>query len=151
MQISPEFDSTMFVLNDFWQKCVFGECFAPSMLRMDAASRPIPSEIQISKIKLYPNEEFSTATLMISNVDSNCVHPRFQFRVYMWARVNISDEILKILKENSLLEIKLHDVSRCQMSPLVSSNNLGSLHACPGSFSGSLIFDDFCLISCVLR
>ena len=55
------------------------------------ARGPKPSEMQISEIKLYPNEEFSTATLMIFNVDSNCVHPRFQFRVYMWARVNISE------------------------------------------------------------
>ena len=41
------------------------------------ASGPGPSEIQISKVKSYPNEEFSTATLMIFNIDSNYVHFRF--------------------------------------------------------------------------
>ena len=40
------------------------------------ARGPRPSEIKISKIKSYPNEEFSTATLTIFNADSNCVHPR---------------------------------------------------------------------------
>ena len=33
------------------------------------ARGPRPSEMQISDIRLYPNEEFSTATLMIFNVD----------------------------------------------------------------------------------
>ena len=69
-----------------------------STLRHPPVSGPGPSEIQISKIKLYRNEEFSIATLMICNVDSNCVHIRFQIRVHMWARVNISDEILEILR-----------------------------------------------------
>ena len=32
------------------------------------------------------------------NLDSNCILPRFKFRVYMWDRVNISDEILNIWK-----------------------------------------------------
>ena len=41
------------------------------------ASGPGPSEIQISNAKSYPNEEFSTATLMIFNVYSDCVHLMF--------------------------------------------------------------------------
>ena len=36
-----------------------------------------PSEIHFSKVKSYPNEEFSIPIMTIFNVDSNCVHPRF--------------------------------------------------------------------------
>ena len=36
-----------------------------------------PLDIQISEIKLYPNEEFSIPIRMIFNVDPNCVHLRF--------------------------------------------------------------------------
>ena len=35
---------------------------------------------------------------MIVDVYSNCVHPRFEFRVRMWAQVNFSNEILEILR-----------------------------------------------------
>ena len=45
--------------------------------RCPHASGPRPSEIRISEIKSYPNDVFSIPTLMIFNVDSNCVHPRF--------------------------------------------------------------------------
>ena len=57
-----------------------------------------PLELQISKVKFHLNEEFSILIIMIFNVDSNYVHPRFQFRVYMWVQVNISDKILEILR-----------------------------------------------------
>ena len=36
-----------------------------------------PSEIHISKIKSYPNETCSIPTVMLCNVNSACVHPRF--------------------------------------------------------------------------
>ena len=39
-----------------------------------------PTEIQSSKIKSYPIESFSILTLMIFNLDSNCIFPGFQFR-----------------------------------------------------------------------
>ena len=36
-----------------------------------------PSKIQISKVKLYPNEDLSTSTMMMFDVDSKFAHPRF--------------------------------------------------------------------------
>ena len=59
------------------------------------ASKPEHPEILIPMVKLYPNEEFSTATLMIFDVDSNYVNPRFWIGVQMWTRASISDNILE--------------------------------------------------------
>ena len=110
--------------------------------RHPRARGPRPSEIQISKVKLYPNEEFSTATLMIFNVDSNCVHPRFWIRPQMPSIRTILSKSWKSW-ENRLLEIKFYEVSWSQMSSLVTPNIIGSFYACLGSFSRSLISDDF--------
>ena len=48
------------------------------------------------------------------------------------------------------LEIKFYYVSWCQMSSLVTPHTVGSLHMCLGSFSRSLISDDFWCISGVV-
>ena len=74
------------------------------LLKPPRVAMPDPSEIQISNIEFHSNEK-TILIIMIFKVDSNCVHPRFQLRVYMWSRVNISDRISKILR-NRLLEIK---------------------------------------------
>ena len=56
------------------------------------------SDIHISEIKSYPNDAFLILNRMILDVDSNCVHPMFQFRVYMCAQVHISDIIWEIMR-----------------------------------------------------
>ena len=67
--------------------CPSGATFHKS--RHPPVSGPGPSEIQISKIKSYPIESFSILTLLIFNVDSNCIFRRFKFRVYIWAKVTL--------------------------------------------------------------
>ena len=122
---------------------------------------------------------------MIFNVDSNCVHLKFQFRVYMWARVNISAEILDILRKSTSWNQVLWSLAVSNVIPGVSWYLRKSPYAswfifriidswwflmdfwcshvmrvlrtpshphdecpkCPGSFSRSLIFDDFWSIS----
>ena len=64
-------------------------------------SGPEPSEIQISKVKSYSNEAFSIPTNIFFNVDSDCVHPRFQFRPHMLSSAHISCRIMRILRISS--------------------------------------------------
>ena len=54
-----------------------------------------PSEIQISPSKLYSNEAFLISTLMMFNVDSNCVHPRFWIRAL---KVRHRHDVVRILR-----------------------------------------------------
>ena len=69
--------------------------------RHPPASGPGPSEIRISKVKSHPNEAFSIDTLIIFDVDSNCIHPRF----WMWAlMVDLSicsNRILRFLRKST--------------------------------------------------
>ena len=87
---------------------------------------------------------------MSFNVDSKCVHPRSWFRALMVRHRHDFVNRFYLFDEN-LCETKFYDVSWCQMSSLVTPDTLGSLHTCPGSFSRSLIVDDFWWISGVLR
>ena len=51
------------------------------------ATSKTPPKIQMSEVKSHPNEEFSAAIIKFFDVDSNCVQPRFQFQMLMWAMV----------------------------------------------------------------
>ena len=76
-----------------------------------------PSEIQISEMKLYPNEEFSIQIRMIFNVDSNCVHPRFRILPPMVAFRYDFIQILEIFKNNSTLKSRFMKSSGVRYYP----------------------------------
>ena len=93
-----------------------------------------PSCIQMNNCRFWLRW-FSTYILIVSTSGSESDHwccPQLIF----WSN---SREYLG----HRLLEIKFYEVSWCQMSSLVTLDTPGSLHTRPGSFSRSLISDDF--------
>ena len=78
----------------FTRNKIFGESESPPI------AGPDTSDIQISEIKLYPNEGFSIPIRMIFNVDSKCVHPRFWIRALKVAHRHDFVRILRFLWES---------------------------------------------------
>ena len=75
--------------------------------------------------------------------------PCSEFERWGWDTATLLTDFQKTW-EFGVLEIEFYEVSWRHMSSLVTPDTPGSLHLCPGSFSRSLIFDDFWWISGVL-
>ena len=85
------------------------------------------------RIKWYPNEEFSTWTLMISNVDSKCIHPGFWIRALEVRRRHHSVRILEILRKVPSWHPVLWSLVVSIVIPGDSPRSLESLHDTPYS------------------
>ena len=112
------------------------------------ARGPRPSEIQISEIKLYPNDQFSIIIDYV-NAHSICVHPQVMSQI---TEVNLRHGfiiILEFLRTSTSWNQVMWSVVM-SIVILVTFDTLGSLHTCSNSLSRSLVYDDIWWISGVL-
>jgi hypothetical protein len=80
--------SRSLICDDFWWisgVLMWGECFVPLLIRRMSA----------------PSLTFSILTLMIFDVDSNCVHPRFWIRALMMENRHAFVKILRFLRKST--------------------------------------------------
>ena len=83
---------------------------------------------------------------MTFDVWSNCIHLRFWIRILTRAQINMSYEMLEIVR-NRLLQITCYRISWCQISSLVIPNADASLPASPRWFLTSSMSHYFWVVS----